>query len=158
MILPSAKNPYEESVLRNLAEHGWHFTHVFEDDDGPSFSYSVGLTASYDHPEIILFGLPKESAHGLVSIIANRAASGDPIDLSKPNDEIIQGYPCVFVEVSRANQLEYALSDCWLYQGHGFTMYQLVWPSKQGVLPWHPEASDGFRWSQPVLGYSGHGA
>lgn len=158
MTFPVANNPYEESVLRHIAEYGWHFTHVFEDDDGPSFSYSVGLAASYNHPEIILFGIPKESAHGLVSLIADRAASGAPIDLSTPNDEIIQGYPCVFVEVSRANQQEYALSNCWLYKNDSFSMYQLVWPSEQGLFPWHPEASDGFRWSQPVLGDSGRGA
>ncbi|GAB3361408.1 DUF4262 domain-containing protein [Lysobacter tyrosinilyticus] len=158
MTFPAAKNSYEESVLRNIGEHGWHFTHVFGDDEGPSFSYSVGLLSSYNHPEIILFGLPQEAAHGLVSLIADRAASGDPIDLSKPSDEIIQGYPCIFVEVSRMNREEYALSDCWLYQDSDFSMYQLVWPSKQGLFPWHPDAPESFRWSQPVLGDTGSGA
>lgn len=116
------------------------------------------MLASYNHPEIILFGLPKEPAHGLVSVIADRVARGVPIDLSKPNDEIIQGYPCVFVEVNCANRQQYALSNCWLYQGNDFSMYQLVWPSKHGLFPWHPEASDGFRWSQPVLGNCGRDA
>ena len=158
MIFPRAKNPYEESVLRNIKEYGWHFTHVYGDDDGPSFSYSVGLQSSHGHPEIILLGLPQESAHGLVSLIADRAANGNPIDLSRPSDEIIQGYPCLFVEVGRANRQEYALSNCWLYQGSDFSMYQLVWPSKEGLFPWHPDAPESFRLSQPVLGDVGCGA
>ena len=158
MTFPLANDSYEESVLRNIEEYGWHFTHVFADDEGPSFSYSVGLLSSYNHPEIILFGLSQQAAHGLVSSIAERAANGDPIDLSKPSDEIIQGYSCVFVEASRANRQEYALSNCWLYQADDFSMYQLVWPSEHGFFPWHPDAHEGFCWSQPVLGDISGGA
>jgi len=158
MTFPLAKNAYEELVLRNIKDYGWHFTHVFGDDNGPSFSYSVGVLASYNHPEIILFGLPQEAAHGLVSLIASRAATGDPVDLSLPSDEIIPGFSCVFVKVSRANRQEYALSDCWLYQGSNFPMYQLVWASTEGLFPWHPDAPESFRWSQPVLGDLGSGA
>jgi hypothetical protein len=158
MTFPHPNNPYEESVLRNVRESGWHFTHVFGDDDGPSCSYSVGLVASYSHPEIILCGLSQEAAHGLVDLIASRAADRNPIDLSIPSHDIVQGYPCVFVEVTRKNREEYALSNCWLYGSSDFLMYQLVWRSRQGVFPWHPDASESFRWSQPVLGDVGGGA
>lgn len=158
MTFPQPNNSYEESVLRNIEQYGWHFTYVFGDNESPAFSYSVGLKSSYNHPEIILLGLPQKAAHGLVSLIAERAASGDPIDLAKPSNEIIQGYPCVFVETSQANRQKYALSNCWLYQGDDFSLYQLIWPSEQGVFPWHPDAHESFRRSQPVLGDISSGA
>lgn len=152
MAFPHPINSYEETVIRNVREYGWHFTHVLGDDDDPSFSYSVGLVASYGYPEIILCGLPQGAAHGLIGLIASRAAGGKPIDPSTPSTVIIQDCPCVFVEVTRKNREEYARSTCWLYGSSDFPMYQLVWASKQGVFPWHSDASERFRWSQPVLG------
>lgn len=152
MTFPHPNNAYEETVIRNVREHGWHVTHVIGDDDAPSFSYSVGLVVSYGYPEIILCGLPQEAAHGLIALIASRAADGEPMDPSTPSTVVIRDYPCVFVEVTRENREEYALSACWLYGSSDFPLYQLVWLSEQGVFPWHPDASESFRWSQPVLG------
>lgn len=149
--LPAARNAYEATLLHNLRTWGWSLTHVHGCEEEPSFAYSVGLLASYHHPEIIVVGLTEVTSHGLVSVIANRAAAGRPIDLAVPNDRIIRGYSCVFSEVSRANREKYALSACWLYGGSDFPLYQLIWPSEDGIFPWHPDATDPFRCSQPVL-------
>lgn len=40
----------------------------------------------------------------------------------------------------------------WYYMGDDFPMYQIVYPSKDGEFPWHPNATDAFRAFQPILG------
>jgi hypothetical protein len=46
----------------------------------------------------------------------------------------------------------------WYYDGDDFPVQQVVWPSKTGLFPWHPEASIEFRAKQPVLGQHEIGA
>lgn len=151
-MLPRAANPYQQEVLHNLKTWGWSFTYVFGSEDEPCFSYSVGLLASYTHPEIIVLGLSEESSHGLVSRVAQRAAQGDPIDLSRPSEDLVRGYAFLFTEVGSVYREKYAKSDCWLYGSTDFPLYQLIWPSEAGLFPWHPLAPENYRTAQPILG------
>ena len=50
----------ERDVLRRLETSGWFVNRIAEDDEGPGFAYSFGLYERYQHPEIIIFGLPPD--------------------------------------------------------------------------------------------------
>lgn len=156
-LLPRATNSYEQQLLHNLKTWGWSFTHVLGSEDEPCFSYSIGLLFSYAHPEIIVLGLSKESSHGLVSRVAQRAAQGDPIDLVRPSKDLVHGYTFLFNEVGSIHREKYAKSDCWLYGGNDFPLYQLIWPSEAGLFPWHPLAPESYRIAQPILGHAARG-
>jgi len=45
----------------------------------------------------------------------------------------------------------------WYYEGNGFPLYQVVWPSRSGFFPWHSRAPEAFRAAQPVLGQAASG-
>ncbi len=129
---------------------------VFGDDEHEPFAYTVGLYSSYKHPELLVYGLPRETAHAVLSIAARAAADGNPLNLSEPTDELLEGYPCVFVQVPRDQYPEHVGCARWYYQGDDFPVQQIVWPSNAGHFPWQAEASPAFRAKQPVLGHQ-HG-
>ena len=147
----SHSNEYEPKLLENIQRHGWQCTSVFGDEQGPSFSYTIGLFQSFGHPELIIFGLEHKVAHGILGVAANAAASGNPINLNAPSDRLLQGYSSVFVEVPKSVYESYVLSTLWYYQGDSFPLFQVVWPSARGNFPWHPAEAATFA-NQPVLG------
>lgn len=142
------------ALLQNIDSFGWQCTSVAPrvGDEGGSFSYTVGLYRSYGTSELILIGLPGKTAHAIFSIYVDRLRAGDPISLDAPSDALLQGYPCVFVPSSRERYGEYLLSALWYYAETDFPVHQLVYPDREGRLPWHSEAAPAFRLQQPVLG------
>ena len=169
-----ARDWYERAVVENVRRYGWHCTSVDRiSDDGErkaegkgkgenegdhSFSYTVGLFETWKQPELLVFNLPPEVAHGVFSLVAGFAAKGRPLDLDKPSDELLENYPCVFVRVPPSAYRDYVFSASWFYGRSGFPVCQLVWPSEEGYFPWHPAAPEAYLRSQPVLGQYPRGA
>lgn len=145
-------NYYERKLLANISKRGWHCTGVFAEKDTPTFSYTVGLFYSFGFPELLVIGLPPETAYGVFRIAANAAAGGKPLDLSRPAERLFQRYPAVFVQVPVAEYHHYVLSALWYYEGTPFPLHQIVWPFKDGKFPWHPAVTAEQKRSQPVLG------
>ncbi len=145
-------NQYERKVLSNISKYGWHCTSVSGAKGTPSFAYTVGLYHSFGYPELLIIGLPPETAHGILSVAASAAAAGKPFDVDLPTDRLLQGYSAVFVEVPPAEYYNYVLSSLWYYEGNAFPLCQIVWPFEDGTFPWHPSVSPELRQSQPVLG------
>ena len=152
--VPTA-NDYERSVLRNVQTFGWHCTSVFSktnDPAEPPFSYTVGLQESYGGPEFIMFGLESKVAHSILGLCAERLKDMRPLDLNQLNHDLIDGYPCLFVQVPRDRYNDYVYSALWFYAELEFPMFQIVWPDSDGRFPWHQGADESFKLSQPVLG------
>ena len=145
-------NPFEERLLDSIEKHGWHCISVVAEDEGYSFTYSIGLFSSYGHPEVIVFGFGADFAHELLSDIAAFAAEGLPLDMGLPSDQLLEGFSCVFLEVPPSGRDRWALSAKWYYEDADFPLYQLVWPSTSGFFPWDSRADASFLQSQPVLG------
>ena len=147
-------NEYERKLLQNIATHGWQCTTVYAeegDDETPPFSYTIGMFHSYGAPEFIIVGLLQDTAHSIFDTIAKAAAAAVPIPLDVPCADLIDDYECVFVKVPKAAYQEYVLSILWFQDGEDFPLYQIVWPSKSGYYPWHPQAPEGFKQLQPLL-------
>ena len=154
----SAQDSGEQKLLDDVAEFGWHCMKVSGDTEHEPFTYTIGLFQSYGHPELLIYGLPGEVAHSVLTIAANAAAAGKPLSMAKPTEELLEGYSCVFVSVPRAEYAEHVGFARWYYEGDDFPVEQVVWPSKAGLFPWHPNASAAFRAKQPVLGQRESGA
>lgn len=88
----------------------------------------------------------------MISIAADAAANGDPINLEEPSEALVNGYSTVFVPVRADAYREHFGFAIWYYGGIDFPA-QVVWPSKEGLYPWYPKASVGFKAAQPVLGH-----
>ena len=158
MVRKIAEDASEQKVIDNIAEYGWHCVNISAEGTLPGFAFTVGTFQSYKHPEFIVFGLRSDVAHQVLNLAVSGLNSGAIFDLSAPTDELLNGYPCVFVRVPEAEYHEHVGFCRWYYEGNAFPLYQIVWPSKHGNFPWHAEASDAFRAVQPVLGHSQYGS
>ena len=147
-------SPPDRKLLDDVDEYGVHIVHVPEDDEGPGFSFTVGLWHNFEQPEVIVFGLPEPVAHELLNALADAADEGQKFLADQRHESLLVGYPVRFVAVPKAQFDEFLGSAVWAYGGDDFGCVQLVWPDKQGRWPWEPGVREGFAESQPVLGRS----
>ena len=147
-----ASSQYERELLANIRTHGWQCTSVGAGEGQPCFSYSIGLFQSFGYPELLIIGLPSRFAHEMLTIAANAARPGNPLNVQEPTDALLEGFSCAFVKVPESAYDEYVLSASWYYEGNAFPLLQIVWSSKEGRFPWHPRAGKKFREAQPVVG------
>lgn len=150
MVRTSGEDDTERKILDDIADYGWHCLNIMAEGEEVEYSFTIGLAHSYGGSELIVFGLPAKVAHSILAIAAGLAKNGT-LDLARPCDELIKDYSCCFVEVLRSNYEEYVGSARWYYQGNDFPLHQIVWPSRQGLLPWNAEASPEFRVAQPLI-------
>jgi hypothetical protein len=148
-------NDYD-AVLSQQHEHidrvGWSVMAVVptDDDPDPPFAYTVGLT-EHDFPELIIAGLPPDTAHALLNDLARRVydravrfAHGQRLG------DLLIGYIAVIVDGPATGPL---------YPGAAYAQYgtdrvrlqQVVWPDPAGRFPWEP-GYDRDQFPQPLIG------
>ena len=82
MVRTSAANEFEQQILDNIQQSGWHCNAVGAGESYPTFVYTVGLEHSYGHPELIIFGLAPATAHGILSKIVQRLSAESASELA----------------------------------------------------------------------------
>ena len=158
MVREIANDATEKKVIDDIATFGWHCVSVLAKEGLTGFSFTVGNYHSYEQPEFIIFGLNSNVAHQLLHLAVTGVNDGAIVDLSVPTEELLNGYPCMFVKVPETEYHEHVGFARWYYEGNAFPLYQIVWPSKEGHFLWDTEASKAFRAAQPVLADSGTAA
>ncbi|MNL71313.1 hypothetical protein D3C87_1964450 [compost metagenome] len=56
------------------------------------------------------------------------------------------------MRVPQAQYRDYVGYARWYYEGNDFTLYQIVWPSRDGHFPWDTDAAAAYVAAQPLLG------
>ncbi|MBA2079490.1 MAG: DUF4262 domain-containing protein [Rhodanobacter sp.] len=158
MVRTVAEDESEQKVLDDIAKFGWHCISIFAEGEEAEYSFTVGLFQSFGHPELIIFGLAPQVAHQILCIAADAARSGHPLDLAQPSDALVNNYLCCFTQVPASAYQAYVGFGRWYYGGNAFPLYQVVWPSREGLYPWHPQAAPEFRATQPVIAVGAGGA
>ncbi|WP_420810589.1 DUF4262 domain-containing protein [Deinococcus gobiensis] len=122
-----------------------------EDDEGPGFAFTVGLTANYQHPEIIVLGLPLELMHALLNVIGRAVKGGHRFEANRHYAGLLTDAECAFIDVAATHCRDFLGTAMWFYQSHPFQALQCVWPDKQGTYPWDESCSTDWQVLQPLL-------
>ena len=147
------------AVLRDIEEQGVHLVHVEpEEGEGPAYSYTVGLTHTYGHPEVLVIGLSGEVAQELLDVVSDQVAGGLKLEGGRLHDGVVDGYPVVCLPLNGAAIDGYLGVALWAYQNEEFDAVQLVYPDKMGRWPWTEGTQKAFVSNQPVVGERGQGA
>lgn len=118
----------------NITRYGWHSTGVF--GGGECFTYTTGLAAG-DHPELVIAGLPPETAHGLIGSAVKIIRSGTLLAPGKDYTGIAKGFPVRFRVVDQ-DACKHPLSVTTRFYGRRVAALQLLWPDPQGRFPGEP--------------------
>jgi hypothetical protein len=97
----------ERMVITNVRDFGWHAVNVIEDDDHPPWSFNIGLYDTWSHPELILIGRSRATAHHILETIANDLDHDRRLDLTTTTDTLLPGIPCHFIEVAERYYSDY---------------------------------------------------
>jgi hypothetical protein len=159
---PKPENKGEEDTLRHIREFGcliinvtldWHKKKQLFSKD-LLFSYSVGLFANYDHPELILFGLPGEQAMTVMNEVRDHVADGRKFIDGEISDEILSDdYKVCFWQVPSIAYPSYLDRALWFYDKcpRVFSCLQIIWQDVNRFFPWEAGCDPNAVVDQPLL-------
>jgi len=131
-----------EEILKkaesDIAQYGWSFMYVDADQvrGMEPFSYTIGLEKTYGHPEVVIFGLPAQSAHGIISAVAAAVKEGESMPLHDPVEDIIGGdLKVIFKPLEHALYADYLSVAIKTYGTTDFRTLIMLWPDKEGKYP-----------------------
>jgi hypothetical protein len=142
----------ELQVNQLVDEHGWMVQAVYGEKPLDEWCYTVGLKHSFNHPELIIFGLPMQSAHFLLNDLAARIKNGQRF---QPGDRLsgVMNADLALISVPREQYEEgYFAIARGFYGNYDFDALQVIWPDKKGLFPWDSGFDTHFNETQPVLG------
>ena len=125
-----------KNTKENIEKYGWEAMFVFDENEKKEpFLYTIGLEETFSHPEIMIFGLARETMHNIVSDIAKDIKEG----FTAPVDEKIKGllsgeYEVMFKAVDPKHFDDY-LGHAVRYYEKRFRAIVMFWPDKNNVLP-----------------------
>lgn len=133
-----------EKAKSDIRQYGWSFMFVDADQvrGMESFSYTIGFETSYGHPEIIIFGLPAEPAHRILSATAAAIKEGETMPLNEPVENIIAGdLKVIFKPLDHLVYDDYLSVAIAAYGTNEFRTQIMLWPDKEGRYPFDTDYS-----------------
>ena len=119
----------------------------------PGYAYTIGFPEAFGFPEVLIFGLTPVAARGILGLVADALRGGTEIPLG---DELIglldNELRCVFAPIDSESwgQL-FTTATAW-HRGTPFTVVQLLWPDRNGFLPYETGFDQKVAHAQPVIG------
>jgi hypothetical protein len=102
---------------------------------------------------VAVFGLTPVAARGLVGLVVDACRGGTEIPLGVELVGLLDNeLRCVFapVDLDRWGAL-FTTAERW-YRGEHFELVQLVFPDRNGFLPYEPGYDQRLRFAHPVIG------
>jgi Domain of unknown function (DUF4262) len=144
----------EQRIVDDIEKFGWHLILVNPDNEVP-FVYSVGLMESFNHPEIMMIGLPLDTMSAVVRGMARQIKAGRNFARLGLYEGLLEGYACKVVRVKHWWHSDYLGYAMWhrRYVGKigSLEVLQCVWPDTEGKFPGDEGSHPSLGACQPVL-------
>ena len=141
----------EEQCERDIQSYGLHILKVTGDEEWPEFAYTVGLFHSFNHPEVIVLGLPGETAQAILNNLADVIRTGKRFAAGEVSEVLLENYACKFLAIPPAQVTAHFGWAFWYYGDSPFPTLQLVYPDREHRWPWDKGVATGFLEQQPIL-------
>jgi len=148
---PDPEDEHDKKLLADVKEYGWHVLGIQEDAEGPAFAYSIGLHHTFEHPEVIIFGLDVKVMHKIINGIGEQIRSGEHFEHLHESSDTLEDYTVFFRSFDKKHYREYLGYARWFYQGNNFPALQCVWPDAAHRYPWHPDFNQNLVGRQPIF-------
>ncbi|MFJ4772472.1 DUF4262 domain-containing protein [Streptomyces uncialis] len=132
----SDPNPIQRKIQSDVAGQGWSWIWVFDPDaEKPPFAYSVGFGSSFDHPEVIVVGLPEETSGSVLGSVKAVLAEGLSCADGDESGEILEGLSVQFRAVPEDQLIANLAQASAFYGERHFAALQMFWPDREGNFP-----------------------
>jgi len=160
MELPDFHIPHAEKIEWMIETNGWALEPVAADPStsppSPGYAYSIGMPDAVGFPDVAVFGLTPVAANGLVTLVADACRGGTEIPLGIELVGFLDNeLRCVFAPIGEdAWPTWFATAMAW-YSGAPSGFVQLMYPDRNGFLPYETGFDQRLRLAQPVVGNVG---
>lgn len=160
MELPDFKIPHAEKIEWMIETAGWAIEPVpadaSVDPPSPAYAYSIGLPAAVSFAEIAVFGLTPSASKGLIDLVVTQLRGGVEIPLGVELVGLLDNdLRCCFAPIADDQCVRWFPTAVAWYQGEPFEVVQLIYPDRQGFLPYEDGFDHRLRYAQPVIGQMG---
>ncbi|MEV0591182.1 DUF4262 domain-containing protein [Nonomuraea cavernae] len=126
----------QQKIHSDLAAQGWSWIWAFDPDvDHSPFAYSIGFGSTFDHPEVIVAGLPEETSGSVLSSVRAMLAEGRTYGDGDVSDDILEGFTVQFRAIPQDLLIANLVQASVFYGERSFGGLQLVWPDRDGNFP-----------------------
>jgi hypothetical protein len=117
------------------------------------YSYTINFPDHVGFPDVVVFGLTPVAARGLLGLVRDTLAAGTEIPIGAELVGLLDNeLRCCFAAVDLAEwEPLFATAQAW-YRGDDFEIVQLVYPDRNGFLPYEAGFDQRLRFAQPVIG------
>jgi hypothetical protein len=156
MELPDFHLPHAEKIAWMIETAGWALEPVPPQRDAdppvPAYAYSIGLPSAVGFPDVAVFGLTPVAATGLVTLVADAARGGTDIPIGVEVVGLLDNdLRCMFAPIDLdvwGTLFDVAYS--W-YGGPPDEIVQLLYPDRNGFMPYEAGFEQRLRHAQPVV-------
>lgn len=149
--LPNFKIPHSEKIEWMIETRGWAV------EIEPGCTYSIGFPEAYGFPDVAVLGMKPSGASSVLELVAEQLAAGVEIPVDTEVTGLFDGgLRSVFLTIDAERVTDrFATARAWR-RGVEPAMVQLVWPDRNGWLPYESGAAAEVRDAQPVIGRIRH--
>lgn len=146
-----------EKIEWMIETNGWALESVSPrpetDPPTPAYSYTIGVPALVGFPEIAVFGLKPAAANGLIGLVVDACRGGTEVPLEVELVGLLDNdLRCVFAPVAIDEVGGFFATAAAWYQGQPHAMAQLLYPDRNGFMPYEDGFDQRMRFAQPVVG------
>ena len=136
---------------KHIEKYGLSVVMIESTEYLPSFAYSIGLKETYNHPEIISFGLSPQLLHEIINDVVEIIKKEGIINTEKEYDNIFQNSRAKFLQIDKRNIEDYFGVAIKYYDNSEFEGLQLIWTDRKNKFPWENGFEEEFKFKQPLL-------
>jgi hypothetical protein len=153
-----------DRLLENVKQYGFHWFSIGQSEEDqidlpewrkvPGWSYTIGLHASFGHPEIVVFELKDDIVGALFWDLAESIQAGSRFEAGHIYDNVLrsfEGQRFAFEQVSPGWIASLFGFGSWYYKHEDFPVLQYLWPDRTGLFVWEEGAAKTIREAQPAL-------
>ena len=150
---PKPEDKSDEKLIKDVIDHRCHIVAIPAGTQGPEYSFSIGLFAQFEHPELVIFGIDRSIAGTAINDVCGLIEQGRRFNHGDSSDEIFAGVHVVFLSVDPSFYPYYLGTALWFYKylPNPFPVLQMVWADKQQKFPWESGYDIRCQSLQPLL-------
>lgn len=145
-----------DTVRWMIEQEGWAVEPVPARPDtsppSPGYTYTLGLPALTSFADVVVCGLTPVAARGLLGLIVDALRGGTEIPLGVELVGLLDNeLRCMFGVVDVEQFDGWFETGCAWYETAAFPLVQLLYPDRNGFMPYEAGFDQRMRFAQPVL-------
>jgi len=158
--LPDFHIPHAEKIEWMIETDGFAVEAVPADPSSvpprAGYTYTIGFPDLVSFSDVVVFGLTPVAARGLIGLVADVLRGGTEVPVCVEVVGLLDNdLRACFAPIDLGEWGDlFATAESW-YRGVPFEMVQLIYPDRNGFLPYEAGFDQRLRFAQPVVGRLG---